>query len=165
MGDLLLDRDAQVGERRVAEAVEVEQEVVEVEPLGAVEGARAAGSLADPGRDRGVPVERLGVVLVIGTVVLPAVGPDQRRVEMADGVVRLRGVPRGRRGRAVEGGAGVELPLEVGVDRLTGVLELADRLARDVLDDRLEAPARAAARRGRLGRPVRHDPEPASPAL
>jgi hypothetical protein len=165
MGDLLLDGDPEVVERRVAQSVQVEEKVVEVEPLGSVQGARAPRPLPEAGRHGGMALERLGVVLVLRAVVLPPVGADQRGIEMRDRVVRLLGLrgvsDRGalaRRGR-------VELPSEVRVDRLPRVLELADRLARNILDDRLQAPARAPPGRHAVGRPVRHAGKAASSAL
>jgi hypothetical protein len=163
--DLLLDRDAEVLQGGVAEAVEVQEQVVEVQSFGAMERSRAPGPLPQAGRHRWVPFQRLGVVLVLGAVVGAAVRPDQRWVQMRHRVVGLlrRGgcgsrTPLARRGR-------VDLPAEVRVHGLPRLLEVSDRLARDVLDDRLQAPAGATPGRCVGVCPVPHAGEAASPDL
>jgi hypothetical protein len=165
VADLLFHGGPEVGERRVAQTVEVEKEVVEVEPLRTVERAGAPRPLADAGGNGGVTFEGFGVVLVIGAVVLPPVRADERGVEVRHRVVRLLR-RRGRRRRApLAGRRRVEPSAKVRVDRLPRVLEVADRLSGDVLDDRLQVPASPPSGRNVGRRVVRHAEDPASPAL
>jgi hypothetical protein len=165
VGALLLDRDAKVLERRVAQTVEVEEQVVEVQPLGTVERACAPGPLPEAGRHRRMPLQRLRVVFVLGSVEGPAVRPDEGRVEVRDRVVLLlrRG---GRRSRAPLARCGrIELPAQVRMDGPSGLLKVADRLTGDVLDDRLQAPARAPPGRCVGGHRIPHAGEAATPEL
>jgi hypothetical protein len=64
VGDLLVDRELEIPKRRAAQSVHVEQEVVEVEAL------RAVGRPRNPAGKRSMPVNRLGVVLVLRSVEL-----------------------------------------------------------------------------------------------
>jgi hypothetical protein len=81
---LLLDRVAEVAERGVAEAVHVQQEVVEVDPFRASEGSGSAHRTRVGSRFGVVPRQRLGVMLAIRAVVLPSDGSDERRVDRID---------------------------------------------------------------------------------
>ena len=83
-------------------------------------------------------VDRLLVMLVVGAVVATSGRPDERRVDVVDRVVlvAVRGSDCGAR-RELR-----DLAFELRMDRSGRILELADRAARDVLDDRLQAPAR-----------------------
>jgi hypothetical protein len=142
VADLLVDGEPQVLERRGAELVHVQQEVVQVDPLRAVRRARGASGVARSRLTlRSVALERLAMVFVLGTVVGSAHRPDEGRIDMVDGVVRhrFRGNTsrRGRPGRALLRGARRDLSFEVGVDRTARVLEIPDRSAGDVLHDRL----------------------------
>jgi hypothetical protein len=118
----------------------MEQKIVEIEPL---RSSGRAGWVDGPARrigQRAMPLEGFSVVLVGGTVIGPAGGPDEGRIEMIDRIVRrLRGI-------RLAGSLG-NLSPEVRVDRPVRVLELADRAPCDVLDDRLQAPAGPATRR------------------
>jgi len=132
--ELLLDRPAQVPERREAESVHMEEEIVEIEPLRSAGGP---GRVDGPARrigQRSVPFEGFSVMFVGRTVVGPAGGPDEGWIEVIDRVVgRLRGT-------RLAGALG-NLSPEVRVERPVRVLKLADRTPGDVLDDRLQAPA------------------------
>src|SRR5580658_758076 len=143
--DLLVDGEPQVLEGGRAELVHVQQEVVEIDPLRAVRGARLPGRVS---RGRLVTGRML---LVLGPVVRSTDLPHEGRIDVADRVVRdvLRGDAAGRRcpGRRFRPAGGRDLPLEVRMDRTGRVLELADRATGDVLHDRLQVPTRAPSRR------------------
>ncbi len=132
MRELLLDRLAEVAQGRETEPVHVEQEIVEVQPLGPV---RRTGGMNRPAvgvEERAVPREGLAVMLVLGSVERAAGGPHERRVEVCDRVVH----GRVRFELGLDRGLG-DLSPEVGMDGTRRVLELLDRAAGDVLDDRL----------------------------
>jgi hypothetical protein len=158
--DLLFDRALQVVKRRVAQPVHVQQEIVKIEALGAIRGT--GGSQRLPGRagQRSVAVEGLSMVFVIRTVILAALRPDERRVQVVDGIVG--GFVRGRGGNRRQVS---DLAPQVGVEGARGVLKLADRAARHVLHDRLQAPARPAPRRPVDRRLLDHGPGPAASHL
>jgi len=141
MGDLLLHSAEQVPETGVAQAIDMEEEIVKVQSLGSV--GRSRGPPAPPVRRRlrSMAIERLGVVLVRGAVVRAAGRTDQRRIQVLHRIVRRVLVRRIRCGRR-----SVHLPAKVRVHRPPRVLELSDRPTSDVLNDRLQAPTRAATR-------------------
>jgi len=87
MGQFLLERGSQVAERGVAQPVHVEEQIVEVDPLGSMQGSggRASGG-------RGVARQRFVVMLIPGPVELPAHGAHEGRRDVADGVVGVVGV-------------------------------------------------------------------------
>jgi len=101
MRDLLLDGRPEILEGAVAEPVHVEQEVVEVEPLGLVRGTGRSCRLPWPGgRFGAMALEGLRMMLVLGTVVLAAMRAHEGRVNVRHRVVGLSlGLPRGRQGR------------------------------------------------------------------
>jgi len=84
-------------------------------------------------------LEGLAVVFVSRAVIRPTRGADEGRVEVGHRVVRR--VARRRSGR---GGRVGDLAAQVGMYGPSGILELADRTTRHVLDDRLQVPARPA---------------------
>jgi hypothetical protein len=150
--ELLGDGGVQVPEGRQAESVHVEQKVVEIEPLGAM---RRPGGMdrATGGVEEGpMPLQRLSMMLVLRPVEGPAVRTDEGRVEVLDGIVRP---PFG--GIVERDAIAIDLPAEPGMYRSIRVLELADRATGNVLDDRLQIPARAAARRALDGRLTGHE--------
>jgi hypothetical protein len=123
----------EVGERGVVQPVEVEEEVVEVDPLGAVRGARRMGGVADRADGlRGDGREGRRVVFP-GRPVQGAAGrPDERRVDASDRVVVLRG-----NWRSVVPG----LERDVRVGGSGRVLVVRERAAPDLLHDVAETPA------------------------
>jgi hypothetical protein len=134
---LLLHGDPQVGERPVREPVEVQQEVVEVDPLGPTR--RAGGPDLGAGA---ILLERAeGLVVVFGPGAVQAAPdlPDERRIDPPDRVEL--GLGRGRTGRRAVG-----LQVDVGVGRARRVLERFERLARDLLHDGAERPGVAPVR-------------------
>jgi len=118
MGELLLDRDAEVAQCRVAQPVHVEEKIVEVDPFGSVRRTGAASPFRDRARLGPMARERLFVMLVLAAVVLPARRPDERRVQVADRIVLLAVVRIGARGRP----RSVELSPEVRVDGFPRIL-------------------------------------------
>jgi hypothetical protein len=118
----------------------VQQQIVQIDPLGTVERAGGTGRIPGDGLLlRRVPVEGRLVVLVRGAVVRPTCAPDERRVDVADRVVLLRFARDASRwgspaGSLVWGGR-LDLPLKVGVDGSIRVLQFADRTAGHVLHD------------------------------
>jgi hypothetical protein len=156
MRELLLHALLEVTQPRVAEAIDVKQEVVKVQPLGSMQ--RPGSVTPDPHRSgvRSVPVERLGVVLVLGSVEVAAGRSGERRVEVLDGVVRFLS----RRGRWRRRARGFGPAGQVRMYGPAGILELSDRPTGHVLDDRLQAPASAATRRAVRRRLPAHGPSP-----
>jgi hypothetical protein len=158
--DLLFDGALQVMKGRVAQAVHVQKEIVQVEPFGAIRGTGRSDRFSRRSGQGSVAVKGLPMVLVVRAVVLAALGPDQRRVQLVDGIV----------GGFVGGGRRIRrqvsnLTPQVGMDRARRILKLADRAARHVLHDRLQAPARTAARRPLDRRLLGHGPGPAASHL
>jgi hypothetical protein len=158
--DLLFDGALQVVQGRVAQPVHVQKEIVEVEPFGAVRGTGRSDRLAVRAGQGSVAVEGLSMVFVLRAMILAALGPDERRIQVVNGVVG--GFVRGRRGGRWRV---TDLTPQVGVNGASRVLKLADRAARHVLHDRLQAPARPAARRPLDCRLLGHGPGPAASHL
>jgi hypothetical protein len=158
VGDLLVHRDLEVVEPRVAQPVHVEEEVVEVDPLRTVGGTRWARGQSFADRLGTMPLDRLGMVLVVRPVVGATVSPYEGRVEVGDRVVPVRVVDPARPARFAGGGDArpIEPVLQVGVYRAIRVLEVVDRSACDVLDDRLQVPAPSAPGRSVGRRAVVH---------
>jgi hypothetical protein len=96
MGDLLLDGVAKIAQRRKAEPIHVEQEVVKVEPLRPMRRTRRMDGSASGVRKRTMVLERLPVVFVPWAVVGAAGGTYERGIQVGHRVV-LGIVPRGAR--------------------------------------------------------------------
>jgi len=98
VSDLFLDGRPEILESAVAEPVHVEEQVVEVEPLGLVGRTGRPCRLPWPGGRLGaMAFEGLGMMLVLGTVVLATVGAHERRVNVRHRVVCVfLGLLRGR---------------------------------------------------------------------
>lgn len=94
MLDFLFDRALEVLERRIRQAVHVEQEIVEIDALGPT---RRAGSMRAGSRGRWFCtgrhlVQRRLVMFVFGAMEVPARLPDQRWMDARYRIVLLAGV-------------------------------------------------------------------------